>query len=165
MDAQELQILLVEDNLNDVELTLRALEKHHLANKVFVVHDGAEALDFLFCIGNYVDRQASTDPRVVFLDLKLPKVDGLEVLHAMRNDDRTKLLPVVMLTSSEEEQDIVESYQLGVNSYIVKPIGFENFARSVAELGFYWLVLNKPPRSSGMPVHGHEPTTTGGSPA
>lgn len=146
MDAQELQILLIEDNPNDVELTLRALEKHHFANKVFVVHDGAEALDFLFCTGAYAERETNIDPKVVFLDLKLPKVDGLEVLRSMRQDERTRLIPVVMLTSSEEEQDIVESYQLGVNSYIVKPIDFENFARSVAELGFYWLVLNKPPR-------------------
>ena len=151
MDAQELEILLVEDNPNDVELTLMALEKHRFANKVFVVHDGAEALDYLFCTGAYADRESGSDPKVVFLDLKLPKVDGLEVLRAMRKDERTKVLPVVMLTSSAEEQDIVESYELGVNSYIVKPIDFENFARSVAELGFYWLVLNKPPRATNTP--------------
>lgn len=157
MEAQELQILLVEDNPNDVELTLRALEKNRLANRVFVVHDGAEALDFLFCTGAYAGRVSGTDPRVVFLDLKLPKVDGLEVLRAMRKDDRTRLLPVVMLTSSEEEQDIIESYQLGVNSYIVKPIDFENFSRSVGELGFYWLVLNKPPRNANMPPEESEP--------
>lgn len=145
-EAREVEILLVEDNPNDVELTLRALEKHHLANKVFVVHDGEEALDFLFCTGTYAHREHGNDPKVIFLDLKLPKVDGLEVLRAMRHDERTRLLPVVMLTSSQEERDIVESYELGINSYIVKPIDFENFARAVAELGFYWLVLNKSPK-------------------
>jgi two-component system response regulator len=146
IDEQGVGILLVEDNPNDVELTLRALRKNHLANQVYVVRDGAEALDFLFCTGAYADRTAGSDPKVVFLDMKLPKVDGLEVLRAMKADERTRLLPVVMVTSSQEEQDIVESYALGVNSYIVKPIDFENFARAIAELGFYWLVLNKAPK-------------------
>lgn len=142
----EVGILLVEDNPNDVELTLRALQKNHLANKVLVVTDGAQALDFLFARGEYANREAGSDPKVVFLDLKLPKVDGLEVLREMKADKRTQCIPVVMLTSSQEEQDIVESYQLGVNSYIVKPIAFESFARAIAELGFYWMVLNKAPR-------------------
>ncbi len=139
----EVGILLVEDNPNDVELALRALKKNHLANKVFVVTDGAQALDFLFARGEYIGRETTSDPKVVFLDLKLPKVDGLEVLREMKADERTRCIPVVMLTSSQEEQDIVESYQLGVNSYIVKPIDFEGFARSITELGFYWLVLNR----------------------
>jgi CheY-like chemotaxis protein len=150
MDGQEVEILLVEDNPSDVELTLRALERNHLANKVFVVQDGEEALDFLFCTGKYADRVDASDPRVVLLDLKLPKVDGLEVLRAMREDERTRVLPVVMLTSSEEERDIVRSYELGINSYIVKPIDFENFSRAVTELGFYWLVLNKPPMHTNL---------------
>lgn len=145
MDSKEVEILLVEDNPNDVELTLRALERNHLANKVYCVQDGEEALDFLFCRGRYAGREGASDPKVVFLDLKLPKVDGLEVLKTIRGDERTRYLPVVMLTSSEEERDIVTSYQLGINSYIVKPIDFENFSRSVTELGFYWLVLNKRP--------------------
>lgn len=146
MDGKEVEILLVEDNPNDVELTLRALERNHLANKVFVVQDGEEALDFLFCRGQYANREGASDPKVVFLDLKLPKVDGLEVLRTVRHDERTRFLPVVMLTSSEEERDIVASYKLGINSYIVKPIDFDNFSRAVTELGFYWLVLNKPPQ-------------------
>jgi two-component system response regulator len=144
-EVEEVEILLVEDNPNDVELTLRALRKHHLANKLFVVNDGAEALDFIFGTGAYADHTGAT-PKVIFLDLKLPKLDGLEVLRAMKNDERAKLIPVVVLTSSEEERDIVHTYELGVNSYIVKPIDFENFSRAIAELGFYWLVLNKCPQ-------------------
>jgi two-component system response regulator len=148
-EVEEVEILLVEDNPNDVELTLRALRKHHLANKLFVVNDGAEALDFIFGTGAYAASEgqpAVATPKVIFLDLKLPKVDGLEVLRAMKDDERAKLIPVVVLTSSEEERDIVHSYELGVNSYIVKPIDFENFSRAIAELGFYWLVLNKCPQ-------------------
>jgi two-component system response regulator len=145
MESREQEILLVEDNPNDVELTLRALEKNHLANKVRVIEDGAEALEFLLCTGKYADRDGGNDPKVVFLDLKLPKVDGLDVLRAIRRKERTKLLPVVVLTSSAEERDIAESYEIGANSYIVKPIDFENFARAVADLGRYWLLLNKRP--------------------
>lgn len=133
------EILLVEDNPNDVELTLRALNKHKLANKVFVVKDGAEALDYLFS----PERVSDGYPRVILLDLKLPKVDGLEVLSKVKSDNRTKHIPVIVLTSSQEEKDIVESYKFGVNSYIVKPVDFEKFVECVADLGFYWLILNK----------------------
>ena len=139
------EVLLVEDNPNDVELTLRALKKHNLANKVHVVGDGAEALEFLFATGAHAGR-ANQHPKVVLLDLKLPKVDGLEVLKRVKADPRTKAIPIVVLTSSKEEQDVIRSYQLGVNSYIVKPVEFDKFANSISELGMYWLVLNNPPR-------------------
>ncbi len=139
------EILLVEDNPSDVELTLRALKKRNLANKVHVVTDGAEALDFIFRTGAYVGRDAADCPKVILLDLKLPKVDGLEVLRKIKSDVNTCQIPVVVLTSSKEEKDIVESYKLGVNSYIVKPVDFENFSESVSELGMYWLLLNQPP--------------------
>lgn len=142
---REVEVLLVEDNPNDVELTLRALSKHNLANKVHVVRDGAEALDYLFAAGTYSNRSINSQPKVVFLDLRLPKVDGLEVLRRIRGDERTRLIPVVIVTSSREEKDLVESYKLGANSYVVKPVEFENFAAAVAELGLYWLLLNKPP--------------------
>lgn len=138
-------ILLVEDNPDDVELTLRALKRHHLVNKVFVVRDGAEALDFVFATGSYSGRGIENRPKFILLDLKLPKIDGLEVLRKVKGDERTKTIPVVVLTSSREEQDIVESYQLGVNSYIVKPVDFDQFIHSVEELGLYWLVCNTPP--------------------
>jgi len=146
IDTNEVEILLVEDNPSDVEMTLRALKKHNLANSVHVVRDGAEALDFLFAHGAYSGRKVETGPKVALLDLKLPKVDGLEVLRAIKNDERTRGIPVVVLTSSQEEKDVVKSYQLGVNSYIVKPVGFESFVEAVSELGLYWLLLNKPPR-------------------
>lgn len=139
------EILLVEDNPRDVELTLRALKKHNLANKVHVVKDGAEALDFIFATGIYAERNINDQPKVILLDLKLPKVDGMEVLRRIRADERTKCIPVVVLTSSQEERDIVESYKLGVNSYIVKPVDFDKFLSTVQELGLYWLLLNKPP--------------------
>lgn len=142
---EEVEILLVEDNPNDVELTLMTLKKHNLANKVQVVNDGAEALEYIFATGAYAHRKIEETPKVVFLDLKLPKVDGIEVLRKIKSDERTKLTPVIVLTSSQEEQDIVKSYKLGVNSYVVKPVEFENFARAVSELGLYWLLLNKPP--------------------
>ncbi len=138
-------ILLVEDNPTDAELTLRALKKYNLANNVFLVKDGAEALAFIFATGTYSYRSISNQPRVVVLDLKLPKVDGLEVLRKVRSDERTRLIPVVALTSSREEKDIVESYKLGVNSYITKPVEFEGFMKAVTEIGLYWLLLNKPP--------------------
>ena len=141
----DVEILLVEDNPNDVELTLRALQKQHLANRVFVVNDGAEALDFIFASGRYARRRVDDRPRVVLLDLKLPKVDGIEVLRKIKADPRTKDTPVVMLTSSEEDRDVVESYKLGVNSYIVKPVDFSSFVNAVSELGLYWGVLNKVP--------------------
>ena len=146
VSVDPVDILLVEDNPYDVELTLRALKKHHLANKVVVVEDGEEALNFVFGTGAYAHRGIGDGPRVILLDLKLPKINGLEVLRRVKSDDRTKHIPVVVLTSSQEEQDIIESYQLGVNSYLVKPVDFDKFILCVSELGFYWLVCNQPPR-------------------
>lgn len=144
--TNEIEILLVEDNPNDVELTLRALKKHNLANKVHVIKDGAEALEYIFANGSYAHRKVEDHPKVIFLDLKLPKVDGLEVLRRIKSDERTKIIPVVVLTSSKEERDLVESYRLGANSYITKPVDFESFVKAVTELGLYWLLLNQPPR-------------------
>jgi len=144
--TNEVEILLVEDNPNDVELTLRALKKNNLTNKVHVVRDGAEALEYIFATGAYASRDINHNPRVILLDLKLPKVDGLEVLRRIKSDERTKVIPVVVLTSSKEERDLVESYKLGANSYIAKPVDFDSFVRAVAELGLYWLLLNQPPR-------------------
>ncbi len=141
----EVEILLVEDNPNDAELALRALKKHHLANRLVHVADGEEALDFLFARGAFSHRQIENGPKVIILDLKLPKVDGLEVLQIMKNDPRTKIIPVVVLTSSKEEKDVIESYRLGVNSYIVKPVDFDKFIAAVKDLGMYWLLLNQPP--------------------
>ena len=143
-DVDTVDILLVEDNLNDGELTLRALKKHNLANNLHWVKDGAEAMDFIFATGAYVQRNITNTPKVILLDLKLPKIDGLEVLRKIKLDDQTRTIPVVILTSSKEEQDIVQSYQWGVNSYVVKPVDFESFAKAVAELGLYWLLINKP---------------------
>ena len=143
--VNESELLLVEDNPHDAELALRALQKRNLANKVFHVKDGQEALDFLFGGGLYANRDTSQHPKVVLLDLKLPKVDGLQVLRAIKADQRTKNIPVVVLTSSNQQPDIVESYQLGVNSYVVKPLGFENFSEAVADLGCYWVLLNQRP--------------------
>lgn len=145
MNVEPVDILLVEDNPNDAELTLRALRHHKLANNVKVVRDGAEALDFVFCEGAHADRSADNNPRLVLLDLKLPKVGGLEVLRRIKSDERTKVIPVVVLTSSKEEPDIAESYKMGVNSYLVKPVGFDNFVACLSKLGFYWLVYNEPP--------------------
>lgn len=143
---QHVEILLVEDNARDAELTLRALRQQNLANRIVHVKDGQEAIDWLFGQGNYQGRDINHRPKVVLLDLKLPKVDGLEVLRAMRADERTKLIPVVVLTSSREERDVVESYRIGVNSFIVKPVGFENFSAAVAEAGHYWLLVNHEPK-------------------
>jgi len=136
-------ILLVEDNPDDEALTLRALKKHNVGNKVFVVHDGAEALDFLFCTGAYANRDPHDTPQVILLDIKLPKVDGLEVLRRLRADERTSLLPVVILTSSNEEQDLITGYKYGANSYVRKPVDFNQFADAIRQLGLYWLVLNE----------------------
>jgi CheY-like chemotaxis protein len=142
---EDVEILLVEDNPNDVELTLRALQKQNLSSKVFVVKDGAEALDFMFAAGAYSQRKIEKRPKVILLDLKLPKVDGIEVLRRIKADSRTNRIPVVMLTSSQEERDVLDSYNLGVNSYIVKPVDFSNFVHAVSELGVYWGILNKLP--------------------
>jgi two-component system response regulator len=138
-------ILLVEDNADDEELTLRALRKSNIMNRVVVVRDGAEALDYLFVRGAHASRDASETPQVVLLDLKLPKVDGLEVLRQLRREPRTRLYPVVILTSSKEEQDVMRGYDLGANSYIQKPVDFTQFVDAVRQLGLYWLVLNQPP--------------------
>ena len=142
------EILLVEDNATDAELTLRALRRNNLANNVVWVKDGAEALDFLHCKGNFANRKNGT-PKLILLDLKLPKIDGIEVLRELKTDSKTKIIPVVMLTSSQEERDLVESYRLGVNSYIVKPVDFEKFLETVSQVGFYWSLMNKiPPHHS-----------------
>ena len=138
-------ILLVEDNPDDELLTLRALEKSHIVNEVNVVRDGAEALDYLFATGPYAERDAGALPQVVLLDLRLPRIDGLEVLRRLRADPRTGLLPIVILTSSDEERDIVDSYRLGANSYIRKPVDFARFSEAVRQLGLYWLILNQGP--------------------
>ena len=145
MPTNSIEILLVEDNPNDEELTLYALKKNNIANHIHVVRNGAEALEYLFCTGSYAHRQISDSPKMVLLDLKLPKVDGLEVLEKVKSDERTRAIPIVMLTSSQEERDIVESYQLGVSSYIVKPVDFEQFIDAVRQLGLYWMLLNKTP--------------------
>jgi len=142
-------ILLVEDNPDDVELTLRALKKNNVTNEVVVAHDGVEALDYLFGSGAYAGRDLSVMPTVILLDLKLPKMDGLEVLRRLRADDRTRLLPVVILTSSKEEQDIVNGYRLGANSYVRKPVDYDQFAETIRQLGLYWLILNQPPPGGG----------------
>ncbi|HWZ94990.1 MAG TPA: response regulator [Opitutaceae bacterium] len=145
-DPNAVELLLVEDNPQDLELALRALRKANLANRIHVARDGAEALEFIFCEGPYAARQITDCPKVILLDLKLPKVDGLAVLKRIKGDPRTKTIPVVVLTSSKEQSDVVESYQLSVNSYIVKPVNFEQFAKAVHDLGLYWLLLNQPPK-------------------
>lgn len=146
MDQRPIEILIVEDNPNDYELTLRALNKINLANKIHWVRDGVEALDFLFYTGAYKDRaQDNYRPKLVLLDLKMPRLDGIDVLKKIKSDPNTRDIPVVMLTSSQEESDIVESYKLGVNSYIVKPVDFGKFVETVSEAGFYWLLINKAP--------------------
>ena len=141
-------ILMVEDNPDDEQLTLRALGKHHLANNIHVVRDGQEALDYVFCKGKYGERQITDHPHVILLDIKLPLIDGIEVLRRIKADPRTKTIPVVMLTSSHEERDLVETYRLGVNSYIVKPVDFEQFTESARTLGMYWMLLNRPPKAA-----------------
>jgi CheY-like chemotaxis protein len=141
------RILMVEDDPKDVELTLKALEEYNLANEVVVTRDGQEALDYLYCTGQYSARP-SDNPAVLLLDLKLPKVDGLEVLHQIKSDDRLKMIPVVVLTSSREERDMMRSYQLGVNAYVVKPVNFHEFVNAVRELGVFWAMVNQPPPGS-----------------
>jgi CheY-like chemotaxis protein len=141
------RILLVEDDPKDVELTLTALEEYNLANEVVIARDGAEALDYLYCRGNFAGR-ANDNPAVLLLDLKLPKVDGLEVLQQIKSDDNLKMIPVVVLTSSREEKDMVASYKLGVNAYVVKPVDFHEFVNAVKELGMFWAVINEPPPGS-----------------
>lgn len=143
-------ILLVEDNPDDEALTLRALRRHNVTNQIVVARDGAEALDWLFVTGQYADRDQDVTPQVILLDLKLPKVDGLEVLRRVRSDDRTKLLPVVILTSSKEEEDILNGYRLGANSYVRKPVDFVEFTDAVRQLGLFWLLLNEPPTRPGL---------------
>lgn len=140
----DIQILMVEDNPDDAELALRAFEKHKLANQVHWVKDGVKALDFIFARNQYSGRVNNDRPKLILLDLKLPKVDGLEVLRQIKSNEATKMIPVVVLTSSDEEEDMIESYNLGVNSYITKPVGFEKFVETVSKLGLYWLLLNQP---------------------
>jgi two-component system, response regulator len=145
-DQEPVEILLVEDTTEDLELTLRSLRKAKLGNRIEVARDGVEALDYIFCEGRHVARRIEDVPKVVLLDLKLPKVDGLEVLRRLKGDPRTAGIPVVVLTSSQEQKDLVESYRLGVNSYIVKPVKFEGFIAAVQDLGMYWLLLNQSPK-------------------
>lgn len=148
------QILLVEDDPKDAELTMEALAEHNLANDVKWVHDGEEALDYIFCRGRY-SGGACNDLAVILLDLKLPKIDGLEVLRVLKSDEKTRLVPVVVLTSSREERDMVESYKLGVNAYVVKPVDFEEFMNAVKQLGVFWAIINEPPPAAArkaMPV-------------
>jgi CheY-like chemotaxis protein len=143
--SDEIDILIVEDNPHDLELTLRALRKRGLANRITTLMDGADALDFLFARGAWAHRDAADTPAVVFLDLKLPKIDGIEVLRQLKADERTRTIPIVVVTSSAEDRDRLESYSLGVNSFVVKPIEFEAFMKTIADLGFYWLAVNRRP--------------------
>ncbi len=141
------RIMLVEDSVRDVELTLAALEEHNLANEVIITHDGAEALDYLYQRGSFAAR-GTGNPAVILLDIKMPKVDGLEVLRQIKSDGNLKMIPVVMLTSSREEKDLIESYRLGVNAYVVKPVDFDKFVKAVSELGLFWAVINETPPGS-----------------
>jgi len=140
---EHFDILFIEDNPHEAELTIRSLKKLHLANRIKHIDDGAEALDFIFGKTTHSNDENAIDPRLILLDLKLPKIDGLEVLRQIKSNERTKIIPVVVLTSSKEEKDVIESYKLGVNSYIVKPVNFESFGKAVAELGLYWMILNQ----------------------
>ena len=146
MNPNSVEVLLVEDNINDAELTIRELKKHNMANNLFHVKDGEEALEFIFANGKFADkRDIQYPPRVILLDIQMPKINGIEVLQRIKSDERTKATPVVMLTSSKEDPDIKRCYDLGANSYIVKPVNFEGFAEAIKNLGFYWLLLNQPP--------------------
>jgi two-component system, response regulator len=145
-ELEAVDILLVEDNPRDAELTIRALKKNNLANLLFTVEDGAEALDFILCRGKYAMRDSGHPPKVVLLDLKLPKVSGLEVLRTLKQDEKTRAIPVVVVTSSREDPDIKTAYALGANSYVVKPVDFDAFAEAVSSLGLYWLLVNQPPK-------------------
>lgn len=145
-ETNEIEILLVEDSQDDLDMALRALRKANLTNRIHITRDGAEALEFIFCQGAFAGRKFENPPKVILLDLKLPKIDGMEVLKRIKSDARTKMIPVVILTSSKEQKDVIESYNLGVNSYIVKPVNFEQFAAAVQELGMYWLLHNQPPK-------------------
>lgn len=149
MPDRQIEILLVEDNLDDVELTLHALRKENLANHIHVARDGEEALEFLFCCGAHAGRSFDHPPKLILLDLKLPKVDGMEVLKRLKADPRTRTIPVVILTSSKEERDLVQGYGLGANSYIQKPVDFDQFRNTVKSVGFYWLLINQAPVSVG----------------
>ena len=142
---QSVFILLVEDNPNDSELAIRALRRGRISNEIKLLEDGAEALDFIFCRGEYASRQITERPKIILLDLKLPKVSGLEVLQQIKSDPRTQMIPVVVLTSSAQDSDVVESYKLGVNSYIVKPVDFEQFNKAVEQMGLYWMLINQMP--------------------
>ena len=150
MNPNEIDILLVDDSQDDVELTLHALRSENLANRVFVAHDGEEALDFLFCSGPHTERSFDHPPKMVLLDLKLPKVDGMQVLERVKSDDRTRTIPVVLMTSSKEERDRLVGYNLGANSYLQKPVDFAEFRKMVKLLGLYWLVVNQPPVNNGV---------------
>jgi two-component system, response regulator len=141
-----IEILLVEDNPSDAELTMLALKEKNLTNKLIHLKDGAEALEYIFATGNYASRKIDDLPKLILLDINLPKVNGIEVLQKIRSDERTKMIPVVILTSSKEDKDVIESYKLGVNSYIVKPVEFDKFRDAVGEVGLYWMLLNHPPK-------------------
>lgn len=146
MENREIEILLVEDNMNDAELTIRALSKNKIANSIVHLKDGASAIDFLFGQGEFEDRDTTLKPRVILLDLKMPKMNGLEVLERIKSDEFTKRIPVVVLTSSKEDPDVEMAYSLGANSYIVKPVEFDGFTKAIAELGLYWMILNQGPQ-------------------
>ncbi|MGZ3836977.1 MAG: response regulator [Flavisolibacter sp.] len=143
---EQVDILLVEDNPNDAELTIRALKKNNILNNILHLEDGEEVLHYIFGTGKYTERDTQEIPRVILLDLKMPKIDGLDVLKQLKSNEKTKVIPVILLTSSKEDRDIMEGYKLGVNSYIVKPVGFENFVKAVSDIGFYWLLMNQPPK-------------------
>ena len=146
MNINGVELLLVEDNINDAELTIRELKRHHFTNNIYHVKDGEEAINFIFATGKYeAVRNVDAPPRLILLDIQMPKVSGLEVLEKLKANEKTKTIPVVILTSSKEDPDIKRSYKLGANSYIVKPVNFEGFAESIKNLGFYWLLLNQPP--------------------